>query len=72
MACDADQPASAPAQSQEPRSSSHGGTTILSTLASQWHNYESKGTDNIQTVNLPNPIARSLEDQGIPPEDDKV
>ena len=71
-ACDADQLASAPSRSQGHRSSSDGGITIVAALASQWHNYKSRGTGNSKTVNLPAPAARNLEDHGIPTEDDKA
>lgn len=71
-ACESHQPSSSSSQPQEQLNSSQEDDQIMSALGSQWENYESKERSHIEPVHLPNPATRSLEDQGIPPEDDPI
>jgi hypothetical protein len=71
-ACDSHQLSSSSSQLEEQLTSSQEDDQVMSALESQWETYESKGKSHIQPVSLPSPATRSLEDEGIPREDDPV
>ena len=71
-ACGSHQPSSSSSQPQEQLNSSQEDDQVMSALESQWEGYESKERSHIRPAHLPSPAARSLEDQGIPPQDDPV